>query len=284
MTSTHTEASQPLHAARLKMDRAETHLHEVSEIIRDFMATNPYSMEATFDADDHRHTFRIKAGQIPKTLSVVVGDCIHAFRSALDLMAVELTQEGLRRKNQDMSRTIFDNAGFPIFATKELFAEKGMSKAKHWPSVAQDLLKTLEPAKDGGHEWSLPVWQIHQLDILDKHKLLIPVAALFGGENFFVGFSEETVRKKGTVHARIQPGPLVERKFPIQDGEIYFTVWSEHSELQYEMGGHIDIAFGQKDIIEGAPITETLVNFGNIVNSIIETMAVDVFDYQSGSR
>lgn len=268
---------EPLYGAKLKMDRAETHLKEAERIITDFMAADPYSFEHSFDANQHCHTFRVRGAAIPDSLCAVIGDCIHNLRSALDLMAIELTEVGLRQKSKKMSRAIMDEAGFPICASKSVFEERGRAKVKHWPSVAQTLLEELEPWKDGSHPWSLTVWQIHQLDILDKHKLLIPVGTVFTNDSFSVGYPEPVIREKGIMKFRMQFGDLRDKRFPVEDGAVYLTVLAEHPELQCNMGATFNIGFGKDQIIDGEHVLPTLVRFGQITDSIINTMAIKAF-------
>jgi len=133
-------------------------------------------------------------------MGAILGDAIHNMRSALDLMAVSLVDEAKGNTN---------GVYFP-------FAESGdeldpMIKRRNFhraPEEAVDLLRTLAPYKGG----NVALRAIHDLDIEDKHKTLIPhLAMTTTPELSMVGSIAD-----GTVELVMAPGaaPTVEFLFP----------------------------------------------------------------------
>ena len=96
-------------------------------------------------------------------------------------------------------------------------------------------------------------------------------------DQIFVGHPESVVREKGEIKISMKYGGLRERRFPIEDGEVYLTIWSEHPELHWEIGAIFDIAFGKDQVIDGESVIPALTRLLEITNSIIETMARKVF-------
>lgn len=276
----------PLFGSRLKVRRADIHLHELIAAITAFLDRKPYGLLRDFDPQNNLHTVRASiADQPDPAIASIVGDILHNLRAALDHLAVDLTREGFRLKGERMSRTAFDEAGFPVYANRALFETSGSKKIKNWPPVAQTLIAELEPFKDGGHEWSTDLWCLHQLDILDKHKMLVPAASLAYDLSWSTGPTEAALKEKGFWNS----GPFRlaaynERTFPAKDGDVIVAIESADPDFQFNLGANFEVAFGTEQVLDGEPVLITLQRLGRVVDSIIETMAAKVFSTPQHNR
>lgn len=173
----------PLEESRLKIERARYHLAQLEREISSFLAQRPFRVVLETRSDGRfAWTFRIKP--IPKEFSAIIGDVVHNLRAALDLAACDLV-----RLNKQSDKDVY----FP-FAKDATELEK-MIKARHIDRAGSDiveLVQALKPYKGGNTK----LRAIHDLDISDKHRALIPVANKFSpvdfkiGGNSFIGNSE----------------------------------------------------------------------------------------------
>lgn len=255
------------------------HLHELIAAITAFLDRKPYGLMRDFDPQHNLHTARASIAEQPDpAIASIIGDILHNLRAALDHLAVDLTREGLRLEGKEMSRTAFGEAAFPINADKAGFETNGSKKIKNWPPVAQTLIAELEPFKGGGHEWSADLWCLHQLDILDKHKMLVPAASLASDLSWSIGTTEAVLEEKGFWNS----GPFRlaaynERTFPAKDGDVIVAIESADPDFQFNLGANFEVVFGTEQVLDGEPVLITLQRIGRMVDSIIETMALKVF-------
>jgi hypothetical protein len=155
-------------ATKLKIKRAERHLSELDGAERRFADTKPFRLVVEAEGPD-RHLLRIQGWPLlPECFAPIIGDVVHNLRASLDLLACELVRMNGGNDN---------NVYFP-------FAENGaaldsMIKQRNFHRAHADavnLLRSLRPFK-GGNE---ALRAIHDLDITDKHKSLVPVVSLAG--------------------------------------------------------------------------------------------------------
>src|SRR4051812_32779762 len=114
-----------LGGARTKLQRAEEHLGQlVAEHERFLGERNPYRMLPEVDPDPGYDTlWRVKIVDPPplEKWSALVGDCVHALRSALDHTAYAVVQ---------INRPGTDYAEFPILRDKYVGA--GVKRELRW--------------------------------------------------------------------------------------------------------------------------------------------------------
>ena len=99
----------PLEGVRAKLHRAQTHFENISTEIKSLLGPGGYSEEVVGHHFENRElVIRAKA---PKTvdsgLSLVLGDCVHNLRSALDHLVLQLAvinNRGKKRSARQRSR------------------------------------------------------------------------------------------------------------------------------------------------------------------------------------
>lgn len=144
----------------------------------------------------------------PDEVQAILGDVVHNMRSSLDHLAV--TVVGL---NEENTKGVY----FPFAeSVDELDAQ---IKRKHFDRAsteALDILKSLKPYRGG----NAALRAIHDLDVMDKHRTLIPVFTLgaqqdeieIGGNRYrcsfelYNGFA--AIQQRGTNASELEPVPL----------------------------------------------------------------------------
>jgi|GEM_PF-4656055 len=162
-----------LKSVRSKIDRANLHFRDLKAFADKILPANdgytgpPYE----YDADrQHLSIFAPVAAPIDQSFSLVLGDCIHNLRSALDHLVFQLAV--LNGKGGDAQT----KTHFPIFLTPDEFKKRTKKHVEPFISAAAfTAIEALQPYKTGDMDKDI-LWIISQLDIIDKHRLLVVVA------------------------------------------------------------------------------------------------------------
>src|SRR5215217_7431133 len=96
-----------------RLDRALYHLESLKEKLDAWREENPYRTWIEPDAGGTKKVLLVEVLKAPPftQLSLVIGDCLHNLRSALDNLAFELA---LAHKGEQLSKTMEGDSGFPI--------------------------------------------------------------------------------------------------------------------------------------------------------------------------
>lgn len=139
----------------------------------DAFADDPeaYSVVKNGDLKTGVYDFRLRLGKEPPLTqwALLIGDCIHNARSALDHLFWALV---LRRHSGKEPPGAF-KAGFPVYRDPARFLKK---KAEIENFVGPDALAVLEWLQPFNTETPLldAFAFLHKYDIIDKHRLLVP--------------------------------------------------------------------------------------------------------------
>lgn len=164
---------QPFAGPRLKIERGIHHVEEMSGEVGDFLRRNPYDLAIEPDAADpafRRIVLRQKE-PLPSSLPLIIGDAVHNFRTALDHLACDL----VRINNQPD-----DNVEWPVPAKGNYTKRSNICRAQKGAiNLICELYKTGAGRIISG---------LHDLDIIDKHRLLIPVSQVVASDGHLSSF------------------------------------------------------------------------------------------------
>lgn len=257
----------------VKISRAKKHLADIEAEIPAFVHDACFiSREIDPNTQDEIHRFRMRK-RFPLEWSAIAGDCIHNVHSALDLLVNALVLHNNGTPTKDTK--------FPISSAQQ-FTQSDISKClKGASSKAITLVQSLNPYKGANN----PLWRIHDLDIVDKHRLLLVVAA-----------SRTSVRmipNTNAIFAKILPpgtplpkfdNPIsldinpADRQFPLKDGDILFTVKAsalsteDHTDFQQV----IDVALAEPEVVDGQPVIPTLKQFIDFTERVVRIFEGDL--------
>ncbi len=178
-----------LSSCRAKLRQARVHRVGLASQIEQYFAitSNRPILSAELEPTGVCHIFRIvsvpQVAELQETVAIIVGDCVHNIRSALDHLVFQLACVNKNGKVEFPHRV-----QFPIVDTAVAYAKE----AKKWLSEVrkdhQTAIESYQPYHGGAgrpDSWSGPY--IHQLALLqqlsnwDKHRLLNPVLIIPAG-------------------------------------------------------------------------------------------------------
>lgn len=176
-----------------KLEWAEESIQTLNAEINEFLTCDPrpYVIERGFYDNPFKYVFKAYArASIPLRIPVIAGAIVHQLRSCFDHLIVALAEANGQRPLKTHQ--------FPICRNQEKFKKacrsgqvKGLSD-----SAIRRVLEAQPYHNTTSDDATLSV--IHQLDIIDKHRLLLVVEQISKvGDKIEVGSESSTVRITG---------------------------------------------------------------------------------------
>lgn len=158
---------EPYYESIAKISRAKKLINELKIEVETYFKNN--SLVNTINDENNsligqsEIIFIFKFQQIPHEIRTIIGDIIHNIRSSLDIAACETA-----RRNNNSDKNVY----FP-FSESEEKLDESIHKKKFYRAGEKAILviKEIKPFKCG----NILLRAIHDLDVTDKHKLLLPV-------------------------------------------------------------------------------------------------------------
>jgi hypothetical protein len=252
-------ADKRLTLVRVKIERARKHLLEVGAEIRLFLQGKPYVIGTKRDPQTRRLIYYlVSVRDTPLGLAAMVGDVLQNLRSALDHLAYQLVLVGTA--GVPPTRRVY----FPIADDATKYKAEKPGRVKGMRQDAIDAMDALKPYK-GGND---PLWRLHRLSIIDKHRLLITVGSAFSSVNV----APLLERDFPGVAGKVTLPPLwlkpADRLFPLKQGDELFADLPD-TEVVDKVGFAFDLAFGEPQVVEGEPLLRTLQGMADLVDKIV---------------
>jgi hypothetical protein len=246
---------------RLKVIRAKKHIDEFKSKADSFLARNPYQIIVEENVGNHHIkwprslVFHVRE-EIPEEFSAIIGDAVHNLRSALDLLLCALVRANGRSDT---------GVQFPVArdaeSLDEVIEKGGVARGGE---IALKFVRGLNPYRGDGGNWAISA--IHDLDILDKHRLIIAVGGASDLERGIVGLRWE---RSMTL---TMPGY---RWTGLEDGSKLLDIRAEPGvEVGDEVHATFSIAFGHRQPAGGTPVIETLDKIAIYIGDIVNGFAV----------
>jgi hypothetical protein len=204
---------QPLPSYKLKIDWAGYHLKLLNQVRRGWLDGPGYRIAVEKEPKTGYTVHRAEISEpLPPQLLLLVGDVVHNLRSALDHLALELAIANFRP--DPVPGDIERDSEFPIFpymteagefGEERFFRTKrnspepapgsGLSKLRGIDPDALRIIEGIQPYHRRIAFWEDPLWVIHELDRIDKHRRLNVVA--YGIVQTIISKGDIDVRKMG---------------------------------------------------------------------------------------
>lgn len=172
----------------LKLIRAHYHLQQLDTEMNAWLDIQRQSIVTEPDPDNPGYFLvKVTAPRPPADpFGVMVGDCVHNMRSALDHLAFAL----LKRHTPTLTDKLIKDSEFPIFGDEDrqgntgagpkLFHNGAMkTKIAGVAPAAQTEIERLQPYHRGKDWRGHHLWVLSVLANIDKHRLIHPVVAAY---------------------------------------------------------------------------------------------------------
>jgi hypothetical protein len=258
-------------SAQAKISRARKHTDDLESEIRAYWKTGPVSAQGsgvvpTENGGTGARTFTVEnIRPLPESIALLVGDAAHNIRSALDHFACAAVARPTRQ------------TCFPIWSRDN--PHKAAPKGREWLEAVQrqldgaspELIKaaqTLTPWETGNDK---RLWQIHELDRIDKHRLLISVAAA----NTAVLFDlPSPVLNPVPGFRPTMPLAVGKRKWtPLEPGAVLWDVPEGSAPGPDPMSFEYDITLAEPADLKGLPVVAQLRILANHAETSMQMLA-----------
>lgn len=241
----------------LKIHRAETHISDLHNLFREFMKVQVYKAIADVELEPGNIVWIAKGERRydHEELSPIIGDAIHNLRDSLDLaVSVIMRNAGLSD----------EHVMFPTAGSIEAFQEAisgGSKKPTFPPKLIAVLESRIEPYEGGNGYW---LRTLHNLAIMDKHRLLVP-----------------TVFGLDSVHIPVEGGEMPMRFYegvvPIEDGsQLARMPLPDWPSVKVEQEARVTLAIvfdRRSGHLAGWPIVEGLYRLKNVTEGALDALA-----------
>jgi hypothetical protein len=176
-------------SARLKVDWAEKHIRKLYDFVQAFPAADDFHSVAIeedswgFRDPEIAIAFSKSQDEFLNPTALIMGDICHSLRSALDYMWYEIVS--ISGKQTKWTR-------FPVGDTRQELVrtiDTALEEGKISEPVHRLVLGTIKPYQEG----DVRIWMLHQMNIIDKHQLLIPTFPMMGIEGIRIQNNENII-------------------------------------------------------------------------------------------
>jgi hypothetical protein len=259
--------ASPYRQVSAKYQRANKHIEDFKSFVDVFRQSNPCSIRVERDEQAGEVSYFIASvPEIPVECSLLLGDALQNLRSALDYAAYFLVK---RYSGETTTKT-----GFPIGESAQEYQAAFARKVPSAGQFAKEAIDRMRPYK-GGNEH---LWQLHRLNNIDKHRLLLTVCLTNPGRLMTPSEKDSFIQRHGAATDRI--GKPIRYTFrqvigapvvPMKEGHKLLTI--PITDANEQMGFVFDISLNEPDLPEGTPISLLLGFISSEVGICIRTLA-----------
>jgi hypothetical protein len=167
-----------LDGAGLKLAWADQRIRDLKALTEPVADAATKSIVREDDGDPTKLVYRVtEVPALPAAVPLLIGDIVHAIRSAFDHLAYQLVLAD--------GKTPIDSSYFPMHGDR--LNKKGNPRTiTIAPGIKrQDILDALERVQPyhGADPWDDQLYAINQLDIIDKHRVLLAAVTRLNIQN-----------------------------------------------------------------------------------------------------
>ncbi|MDA0164610.1 hypothetical protein OM076_30350 [Solirubrobacter ginsenosidimutans] len=198
----------------LKLQRAREHIEAADELVDAYLDNGACTVVRTADERTGRTELRVQiTAPPPARLALVIGDAVHNLRAALDHVVFEAA---LSNSVGTLSPAAEEALMFPI---------RDKPPKGGWEQVVKDRLPGVPPPvcavieAEQPFRWTTsehptahlfrPLWRVHDLDRIDKHRTLTVTTAALSHHAFGVHAEKDPEIRFYYAPGRVQDGQLL---------------------------------------------------------------------------
>lgn len=165
------------HSYEKKLANAYAHLETLRGEVAAWAGSHPYTWSVEYDPSEQEQIYFAELTDPPfDRFGSLAGDCLHNMRAALDHLVFEASEVAL---GQPLPQDVAEKTEFPIFGPKPLDAKSRKRRIGLLPEEAQVLIEGMQPHTYGTAFTEHPLWVLHDLERIDKHRLPVSARPMF---------------------------------------------------------------------------------------------------------
>jgi hypothetical protein len=253
--------SEAVDRIRAKVTRAKQHIQDFQLRLRAFYDTNPYEVRTKVDPQAGKRIYYVaRADPVPDALAAIAADALQNLHAPLDHIAHQLVLNA--RGGAQPKKPVH----FPFSKSADDYPSRRKSEIQGVRQDVVDAIDATEPYKGGkGHA----LWQLHQLNVADKHHLLVGAATIASGVDISPDLNAWLRSVGASEDVRVPPLFVREAdRQPVKVGYELYIEPIEH-EVHKDRQFTFDVAFYQPGVIELEPAMKTLQDFANLVDALV---------------
>jgi hypothetical protein len=193
--------------------------------------------------------------------SLVIGDCVQNLRSALDHMVWQLVSTSTRQNNPT-------SLEFPIFSDSARYAQGATNRISTLAAATQNIIESVQPFHNPYGYVQDPLWQLHTLSNIDKHRRLHVGDVSLEAVTFDVGGSRlQTEWQAAPPAVRARRGMVLAR---IAEADVrgFGRRWS----FEVQPSAVLTIAFEDSEDVTGEGVIGTLRSIRDRVGDVLDQL------------
>lgn len=262
---------KPFDGPRLKLARARRHLFELSTVLDEYQQ----DLGAAYVQIGNGWTLKLSK-ELPYSIALIVGDLIHNLRSSLDIMVCDIAAQ------REVGRS---GMSFPFAKSEEDFLDLTNSRSgdrKAFLKLGTDVtaaITALRPWTNG----NAVLRGIHDLDIADKHRLIIPIPCFLSTRGDMAAmafdFVNELIKKENPGHPLIEEGSILNLGggplTAIVPGEILKVQPGRHPADYWPIAqASVKVVFAKDSAFQGESVVEACDKATKFLEETVESFAL----------
>lgn len=159
-------------ASRKKVERATKHIHDLNELLASFTQSNFYSVSIQeHNGINWLHVDVDKSTFPTIDAALIIGDALHNLKSALDILYFQATHETAGVTDHRTRFPIRQDRQKLVAAINGGLKQKSLADNPSARAIQDVLINVVKAYQTGNRS----LWALHDMNIMDKHQLLIPV-------------------------------------------------------------------------------------------------------------
>jgi hypothetical protein len=242
-----------INGIRLKIERAKEHILELYKRIALFANDEPYEIGAKPHsvAQIHHTTLYIKSVKpVPDEFSIIIGDVVHNLRSSLDHLIWQLVEAGGGTPN--------DRTYFPVCygskGAQQYSSAVGAGEIQKMRIGAEKVLLSVQPYVSGNDT----LWNVHELDRIDKHRVLITTGTSFGDWSVDAG---------GGAIIPFQQWTNIPLVVGYEIVNLPTETYNRQPHKNFKLG--IEVTFGESEVVESEAVLPALKEMAEFVDRLV---------------
>ncbi|UGY23073.1 hypothetical protein HU675_0034720 [Bradyrhizobium septentrionale] len=245
---------------RSKIKWANKRIDDLKAAIQAFGQDGHRILRSEYDAELKRLSVVFSnCSPIPPDVSILIGEVLQHQRSALDFLIWQLIEHaGAQPSNKSC---------FPIFITPQGYRARGKAVINGVSSTAETLIRANQPFQKGPAATRDPLWMLHDLNNIDKHRALIVAGAamLSGPKELYLS---------PPVDLKAWAKQYWAVRVPVEDGRVLAWFETEQREVKAHGRVTITIVFNEVGPAEDEPVTALLTQLSTQISAILDSFEV----------